>query len=83
MVEEIITIFCLCDDYLKTISYKDNRQAQMKTSEVLTTAILAAKFFGGNYQKSRMFLSSHHYIKNVLSKSRFIRRLNSLGCIDI
>lgn len=78
MVEEIITIFCLCDDYLKTNNFKDHYQAQMSTSELLTTAIVAAKFFGGNYQKSRMFLSSHYYIKRMLSESRFVRRLNAL-----
>jgi hypothetical protein len=78
MVEEIITVFCICDDYLKTMQYKDNHQAQMSTSEVLTTAIVAARFFGGNYQKSRMFLSEHNYIKRMLSESRFIRRLNAL-----
>lgn len=78
MVKEIITIFCVCDDYLKAIDYKDNHQAQMSTSEILTTAIVAARFFGGNYQKSRIFLSDHKYIKHMLSESRFIRRLNQI-----
>lgn len=78
MVNEIITIFCICDEYLDAINYKDNKQARMSTSEVLTTAIVAAKFFGGNYEKSRKFLSEHHYINAMLSKSRFIRRLNSI-----
>lgn len=78
MVEEIITIFCLCDDYLKAINQKDNHQARISTSEIVTTAIVAAKYFGGNYQKSRMFLDGHNYIPNMLSESRFIRRLNSM-----
>jgi hypothetical protein len=78
MVEEIITIFCICDDLLKEIGYLDDKQARISTSEVLTIALVATKFFGGNYQKSRMFLEGHYYIKNMLSKSRFIRRLNSI-----
>jgi hypothetical protein len=78
MVEEIITIFCICDDLLKEIGYLDDKQARISTSEILTIALVAAKFFGANYQKSRMFLESHCYIKNMLSKSRFIRRLNSI-----
>lgn len=78
MVIEIITIFLFCDEYLKAIGYKDNHQVIMSTSEVLTTAIVAAKFFGGNYEKSRHFLEEHYYIKNMLSKSRFIRRLNRI-----
>ena len=78
MVEEIITIFCICDDYLKANNYKDHPQAQMSTSEILTTAIVATKFFGGNYKKSRVFLSEYNYVKKMLSESRFIRRFNAL-----
>ena len=78
MVNEIITIYCICDDYLKIIGHKDDKQAQMTTSEILTTAIVAARFFGGNYEQSRKFLSGHNYIKRMLSKSRFSRRLNTV-----
>lgn len=79
MVREIITVFCICDDYLKSISYEDDKQARMSTSEILTTALIAAKFFGGNYNKSRWFLSEHNYMKYMLSESRFIRRLNQIN----
>ena len=78
MVNEIITVYCICDDYLQTIGHKDHHQARMSTSEVLTTAIIAARFFGGNYEKSRIFLLEHNYIPNMLSKSRFSRRLDSI-----
>jgi hypothetical protein len=78
MVNEIVTVFCICDDYLKSIEYKDNKQACMSTSEILTTALVAVKFFGGNYDKSRSFLSEHNYIPHMLSKSRFIRRLHQI-----
>jgi hypothetical protein len=37
MVNEIITIYCICDDYLKITGHKDNQQTRMSTSEVLTT----------------------------------------------
>lgn len=50
----------------------------MSTSEIITTAIVATKYFGGNYQKSRMFLYSHGYIPKIISESRFICRLNSI-----
>src|SRR5574337_541976 len=76
MVREIITIFYICDEYLKAIGHNDNKQSRISTSEILTIAIVAAKFFGGNYEVSRCFLLSHSYI-NTISKSRFIRRLNA------
>jgi len=78
MVDAIITVFCICDDYLKSIDYKDDKQAAMSTSEILTTAIIAAKFFGGSYAKSRWFLGSHNYVNHMLSESRFVRRLNQI-----
>lgn len=78
MVNEIVTVFCICDDYLKSIDYKDDKQATMSTSEILTTAIVAAKFFGGNYAKSRWLLGGHNYVRHMLSESRFIRRLNQI-----
>lgn len=78
MVREIITIFCICDDYLKSIGEKDHHQAQMTTSEILTTAIVASKYFGGNYTKSRVFMKEHCYVRKMLSKSRFTRKLNSI-----
>lgn len=78
MVEDIITIFCICDDLLKEIGHLDNKQAKISTSEVLTIALVSAKFFGSNYEKARIFLKEHNYIKQSISKSRFTRRLNSI-----
>ena len=75
MTEQIITIFCIVDDVLKSVDHKDDLQAKMKTSEVITTALVAAKFFGGVYEKARMFLWSHGYFKHMLNKGRFSVRL--------
>jgi hypothetical protein len=77
MVNEIITIFYICDEYLKSIGHKDDKQARISTSEVITITIVAGKFFGGNYERSRWFLLSHGYIKTI-SKSRMIRRFNAV-----
>ena len=77
MVDAIITIFYTCDEYLKAMGHKDDKQARISASEIITIAIVAAKFFGGNYETSRWFLVSHGYIKTI-SKSRFVRRLNAL-----
>ena len=78
MVTNIITIYCICEDFFKEINYKDNKQTEVKTSEILTIALTAMKFFGGNYKKSYLFFKSHNYFKKYLSYSRFIRRLNSI-----
>ena len=45
---KIITLFCIVDDILKSINYKDDQQAKMSSSEIITTALTAAYFFNGN-----------------------------------
>jgi hypothetical protein len=78
MKTQIIIIFCFVDDYLKNISFNDDRQAKMSSSEIITAAIAAAMFFGGNHERCRQFFHDHGYVKNMLSKSQFNRRLHSI-----
>ena len=75
---QIITLYCLCDDFLKTYGYRDDPQAQMSTAEVMTVALVAAAFFSGNQEASRRFLHEHGYLPTMLDKSRFNRRLHAL-----
>jgi len=75
---KIITIYCLCDTFLKAYGHKDDPQAQMSTAEVMTVALVAATFFVGNQELSRLFLKEHGYIPKMLSKSRLNRRLHAL-----
>ena len=74
---KIITIFCICYDYLKDINFKEDSQCKMNTAEIMTVALTATKFFGGNYERSRHFFESYGYMK-MLSKSQFNRRLNKI-----
>ena len=78
MQEKIITIYCLCADFLIAYGYRDDPQAQMSTAEVMTVALVATEFFVGNQERSRIFLHEHGYIKRILSKSRFNRRLHAV-----
>ena len=75
MEMQIIIAYCVCDDVVKSLGISEDIQIKMSMSEVLTTAIIAAMFFGGNHDKARVFLKEHNYIPNMLSKSRFNRRL--------
>ena len=75
MQEQIITIFCLCDDFLVASGYCDDKQARISTAEIMTIALVAATFFAGNQELSRQFLIEHGYLSYSISKSRFNRRL--------
>lgn len=72
----IITIYCLCDDFLKAWGHQDAPQAKMTTAQVMTVALVAASLFGGNQERSRRFLEEHGYIKRMLCKANFNRRLH-------
>ena len=75
MEEEIITVFCLCDELHKAMGIHEDPQVKMTNAEVMTTALTASLFFSGNYERSRIFLSEHGYIAHMLCKSQFNRRL--------
>lgn len=79
MDTQIIAIFCMCDDMLKALLHRDDRQSQMTDAEVMTTAILAALRHGGNYERARHMLQTEGYIPKMLGKSRFNRRLHRIG----
>ena len=76
MDTQIVAVFCLCDDMLKGLHHYEDPQCQMTDSEVMTTAIVAALRFRGNYELARHFLQEEGYIPQMLSKSRFNRRLH-------
>jgi hypothetical protein len=71
MDTQIIAIFCLCDDMPKALHHHENPQSQMTDAEVMTTAILAALRFGGNFEQARHLLLTEGYIPHMLGKSRF------------
>ena len=66
---EVIAIYCIIDDILKSLGWEDNRQAKMSSSEVLTTAIIACLAFGGNFTKS-LNSSCHLFYKLLEVKAQ-------------
>jgi Transposase DDE domain len=78
MDERIIAIYCLCDDLLKALHHRDDVQAQMIDAEVMTTAIVAAVFYRGNFETARKYLKENDFIPSMLGSSRFNRRLHRI-----
>ena len=78
MEEEIITIYCVCDDLLKALGIYDDPQAHLSNAEVMTVALVAACYYGGNLEQSCQFLGDHGYIPNMLGPSRYNRRLRAV-----
>ena len=78
MDDEILTIYCLCDDLLQAMNHRDHPQCVLSSAEVMTIAIVAAKNFGGNFALASRWLQQPSWIPNMLSKSRFSRRLHRI-----
>lgn len=81
MDDQILAIYCLCDDVVKALRPYEDPQRQMSDAEVMTVAIVAARFFGGNFERARALLASRRYIPHMLSKSQFCRRLHAIASL--
>ena len=79
MDTQIIVMFCLCADMIKSLHHYEDRQCQMSDAEVMTTAIIAMLYFKGNFRLASQYLYEHRYIPNMVSKSRFNRRLHRIA----
>ena len=77
MLDQVIGIYILIDDILKIIGHKEDVRRQMCDAEVLTTLLVSSYFFGGNQTSARSYLQSEGHIPQMLSASRFNRRLHS------
>ena len=73
-----IVAYVVCDDVVKNLKIREDKQCRMSLAETMTTAIIAASEFGCNIEKARKALSSRYYIPKMLSKSQLNRRLHKI-----
>lgn len=73
-----IAIYCFVDDYLKIAGEKAAAKRKLSDAEVITTALLAARYFGGNMASARSYMQSHHRCR-MPHKSNFNRVLHRLS----
>ena len=46
----IVAVYTICDDFLILLGHQEHPQTQMTDAEVMTTAVVAARYFAGNHQ---------------------------------
>ncbi|MEQ8675282.1 MAG: hypothetical protein RLP44_08365 [Aggregatilineales bacterium] len=73
----IITVYCLIEDLLKAYGYRDDLRATVSAAEVLTVAVISAKYFQNHHKRALCVLVKLGDIP-PLSVSRFNRRLHAL-----
>nr|WP_293837776.1 hypothetical protein [uncultured Arsenicibacter sp.] len=83
MSEKVVAIYCFLDDYFIEAcrnkgSVKLQTTPKVSDSIVLTTAIISARFFGGNQAAAMLYMAEKQGIV-MLEKSAFNRRLHRLA----
>jgi hypothetical protein len=78
LYDTTIAIYILLDDILKTIEHQEAPGRQVNDAMILTTTLLSAWYFGGNWTSACSYMKTHH-CPTMLSKSRFNRRLHTLA----
>lgn len=73
----IVTTYVMLDDILKAMQYQEDNRATISHAEILTVAVVAAKFFQNHHERALCVLQQTHYLP-ALSVSRFNRRLHAL-----
>lgn len=72
-----LIIYCFTDDFLKKIQPDNDRQRKFTDAQVITTAIIAAKKFYGNYAAALDFLASYEGFYRI-DRGVFSMRLHRL-----
>lgn len=77
MTEQTIAIYCFIDDFFITTGRKADVHCKLSDAEILTTALLAARYFHGNLCSACNYMQQHHGVR-MIDKSGFTRRLHGL-----
>ena len=73
-----VAIYTICDDLLIPIGHRKHWQSEMSDAESMTTALVAARYFGGNQQTPCAILKTLGYLPNILGHSWFNRHLHQI-----
>ena len=75
----IITSYVIIDDTMRSLNHRSHALAKITDAEVLTVAVVAAKYFHNNHERALWALSHLGYLSESLSTSRFNRRLHAVA----
>ena len=74
----IITTFVLIDTAMMNLDHQTDVRAGVPDSEVVTVALVAAKYFANNHRIVLTIMRKLHYLSGSISHSRLNRRLHTL-----
>jgi hypothetical protein len=72
-----VAIYITFSDVLAGMNHKEDPQRRIDDAMIMTTLVVASRYFGGNIEKALCYLRSHH-CSCMLSKSQFNRRMHRI-----
>jgi DDE family transposase len=72
-------VYVISEEVLRILELEDDSQSKMTNAEVITFAILTAKFFSGNYKMARYLCKKLGLFPDILSNSRINRRIHNIA----
>ena len=72
----IAGMYCLFDDWLQARRHQERTQRTLADAEIITIALTAARFLGGNFRAAQTMLIEQRYLTDGLSRSQYNRRLH-------
>ena len=66
----IITAFVLIDTLLERLEHRTHKLAMVPDSEVLTVAVVAAKYFQNHHERALCVLRETHYLPGRIDLTR-------------
>jgi len=78
MEDFTIAIYCFTDDFLKKSAPKQATNRKMSDAEIITTSVVAARYFGGNLTTASHYMRCHHG-SELPDKSNFNRHMHRLA----
>jgi hypothetical protein len=72
------TVYVLSEEILKISGVVDHPQSSMTNAEIMTFAILSAKYFASNHKMTRYVCKRLHLFKIILSNSRMNCRIHQI-----
>jgi IS5 family transposase len=78
MNEQVVAIFCICDEIVKSHGFLENSNYKMTIAEVMTFAIISGLYYHADYRITRLVVSQLQYFPKILSHSQLVRRIHAI-----
>jgi hypothetical protein len=77
--DKIIPLYVVIDDILKSQGHQDQKLVQVTDAEIITAAVVSAKYFNSNHERGLGMMKLVNYITNSIGMPQFNKRLHKLS----